>query len=392
MALTKVAIVKQDTYEPRSLARALKQSLDFIGGIESVVLPKSSVFVKINHLSPPSLPDKAVVTHPALTKEVLKTLNKLECSVTVGDDIQSKGQDGFVISGYRQVCEELDIRLVNLKETGFRKIGCGGKHVNEIYVSPLVLDADCVINLPKLKTHSFTVYTGAVKNMYGIIPMGLRHSYHRRFINPEIFSQMLVDIYSCAPPQLTVMDAVIAMEGEGPSAGNPRHVGLILTSSDGVAVDAVASKITGFNPLSIYSTQNATERGLGQGDLNQIEIVGLPIRDVAVNDFSHSAVAVGLLRRKIPSFLYGYLQDQLVYIPEVNRNTCTECLECVDICPKGAAKHLEQRVIIDTELCIHCMCCHEVCRYHSIRLKQLWMGRMIRLMDKIYQKMKSLFS
>ena len=93
--------------------------------------------------------------------------------------------------------------------------------------------------------------------MFGVIPHGFRHRYHREFIKNDVFSQMLVDIFSCVPPHLTIMDAIVAMEGEGPSAGSPKKVGVIIASKDAVAVDAVALKITGSNPMNIYTTQNA---------------------------------------------------------------------------------------------------------------------------------------
>jgi len=217
-----------------------------------------------------------------------------------------------------------------------------------------------------------------VKNMFGIIPSGLRHAYHRRFPKNEIFSQMLVDIFSCAPPHLNIMDAVIAMDGEGPSGGNPRKAGIILASKDAVALDAVASKIAGFKPWDLVAIQNAHERGLGTGRLDEIEVVGEKIQDVEVKDFKHSAIGVGFLRRKLPSSLYAVIQDQLVFIPEVKKDKCTICLECVKICPTGAAKHEQNSVWINKSICIHCMCCHEICRFQAIRLKQKPIGKIIR--------------
>lgn len=390
MKKAKVSIVKVPDYNSGEIYGALKKSLSLIGSLENIIKPQSTVFVKINHLSPSSPPERGIVTHPAFTREVLRLLMENDCKITVGDDIQSKGKDGFLISGYRQVCEELGVRLVNLKETGFREVDCKGQILKKTYISPLLFEADFVLNLPKLKTHSFTIFTGAVKNMFGIIPYGLRLYYHQQYISNEVFSQMLVDIFSCALPQLTIMDSITAMEGEGPSAGNTKKVGLILASQDAVAVDAVAAKIVGYNPMDIYSTLYAHERDLGVGKIKNIEIAGEHIRDVEVIDFKKSAIATGLLRRKIPSFLYAYIQSRLTLIPEVIRDKCTSCLECIEICPRQAVKLVQDLAWIDRDYCIHCMCCHEVCRFQAIKIKQRPLGRVINAADSFYRKIKSL--
>jgi len=391
MKKAKVSIVRLQGYESKETSKALRKSLELLGGLKNILKPRSKVFVKINHLSPPSPPEKGIVTHPAFTKEVLLLLKEFACEITVGDDIQSTDVDGFLVSGYRTLCQELGIPLVNLKEKGFREIPCHGKLLEKVYISPLVLEADFVFNLPKLKTHSFTIYTGAIKNMYGIIPWGLRHSYHRQFMKNEVFSEMLVDIFSAAPPHLTIMDAVVAMEGEGPGAGNLRKVGLILASRDAVALDAVATRIISYDPMDIYTTFHAHQRGLGIGKLEDIEILGENLQAVEVKNFKHSAISFTLFRSRIPSFLYAYFQDQLILIPEVLREKCTACLECINVCPRGASKLRRGRAWIENDICIHCMCCHEVCRFEAIKLSELPLGRAIRGIAALSGMVRSLF-
>ncbi len=392
MKKASVSIVKIADYDSKKIHEALERCLFNLGGIEKFIKPQSNVFVKINHLSPPSPPEKAIVTHPLFTKEVLGLLKQLEANITVGDDIYSKEEDGFQISGYRKICEEMGVHLLNLKEAGFREVRCQGELLEKVFISPPVLDADFILNLPKLKTHAFTIFTGAVKNMFGVIPHGYRHRYHREFIKNDVFSQMLVDIFSCVPPHLTIMDGIVAMEGEGPSAGNPKNVGVIIASRDAVAVDAVALKITGTNPMNIFTTQNAHERGLGTGRIAEIDITGENIHEVEVRDFKHSTVAIGLFRRKLPSFLYATLQNQLTFIPEIIPKNCTVCLECVNICPMDAARLEEDSVRIDKSLCIHCMCCHEVCRSQAVKLNQKPLGKLIRSLSFLYEKIMSLFT
>jgi uncharacterized protein (DUF362 family)/NAD-dependent dihydropyrimidine dehydrogenase PreA subunit len=391
MKKAKVSIVKVADYDNEEIYTALKRNLSLLGGLENIIKPRSKVFVKINHLSPPSSPDDAIVTHPSFTKEVLRLLLELNLDITVGDDIQSKEKDGFLLSGYRKVCNDLGVRLVNLKERGFREVSCKGQILKNALISPLLREADYILNLPKLKTHSLTAFTGAVKNMFGIIPYGLRLDYHRLHKQSDVFSQMLVDIFSCAPPHLTIMDGIVGMEGEGPSGGSPKRVGVILASQDSVAVDAVASKIVGFNPMNIFTTQNAHDRGLGTGEIEKIEIAGEGISGVEVRNFKHSAVATGFIKRRIPSFLHGFIQSQLTLTPKITLSKCTLCMECVGICPKGAAKFNGDLVWIDKSLCIHCMCCHEVCRFQAIKLGQQPLGRIFRGVSDFLKKAKAVF-
>ena len=388
---SKVALTSLKDYEGHNVSEAVHKCLNLLGDLKAIIKPGSSVFIKINCLIPSSPPGKAINTHPALTKEILRFLKDFDLDITVGDDIRSRAGKELLISGYPQVCEELGVNLVNLKETGFKEVACHGAVLEKTYISSLVLESDIIINLPKLKTHSFTVYTGAIKNMFGIIPQGLRIQYHRDYQKNEVFSQMLVDIFSCAPPALTIMDAVVAMEGEGPSSGSLREVGAIIASRDSVAVDAVASKIIGFNPLDLYSTQNAHERGFGRGHLDEIEIVGETISDFEVKDFKHSAIAVGFLRRRLPAFLYAYFQNQLVFTTKVRGNKCTRCWECANICPAGAVQKKEdqKRAWIDTSLCIHCLCCHEVCSFQAIKLRQRPIGRLIRGIQNFLRRIRS---
>jgi ferredoxin len=203
---------------------------------------------------------------------------------------------------------------------------------------------------------------------------------------------MLVDIFSCAPPQLHIMDAIYAMEGEGPAAGSPKKVGLILAGTDAVALDAVATKITGLDPMTILTTKHAAERGLGTAQIERIEIHGEKIQDVAVHDFKQSAIAGGLIRKKIPAFLHGFIQWQLVLMPRVLPKKCTACRECVDACPTGAARMVGDKARIDDSLCIHCMCCHEVCRFHAIKLRQKPLGQIFRKLASTYKKIMAHFS
>jgi len=390
MNRSKVAVVRCADYRPDLLHEALDRALQLLGGMGGILKPKAKIFVKVNHLSSSAPPEEAVNTHPEFVRQVIRLLLDCGAEVTVGDDIASTGGDGFVVTGYRRVGEDLGVPLVNLKETGFAEVAIRGAVLDRAYIARPVIEAGMLVNLPKLKTHSFTVFTGALKNMYGVIPQGLRNNFHRRFIRNDVFSQMLVDLYAAAPPQLTVMDAVVGMEGEGPSAGKPKALGLILAGVDGVAVDAVAARIVGYDPAEVFTTAHAGEREIGIADLRRVDVVGERIQDVLVRDFQPSSAAVNLFRSKIPSLLYAVFQNQLVLTPEVLADVCTACQDCVRICPSGAMRLAGQAVRVIEERCIHCLCCHEACPHRAIRLKQLPFGRLIKLGSGAGRRLKAL--
>lgn len=144
--------------------------------------------------------------------------------------------------------------------------------------------------------------------------------------------------------------------------------------------------------MQIHTTRDAAQRGFGTAQMEEIEILREKIQDVEIKDFKQSAIAVGFIRKNIPAFLHGFIQWQLVLIPRVLKKKCTAYQECVDICPKGAVQMLEGKASIDKSRCIHCMCCHEVCRFHAIKLGQRPLGRMLRRMTTIYKKIMSIFS
>ncbi|MFC1925356.1 DUF362 domain-containing protein [Chloroflexota bacterium] len=373
-----VSIVRADEYDYDKVYPAVEKSLDLIGGLETIVKPGSRVFVKINHLSPASEPDKAIITHPVFVQAVLEMLKKADANITVGDDIDSRDGDGFQVSGFRQMCEKTGVRLVNLRETGFVETKCDGRFLKSLHLPAAVLDADIIVNLPKLKTHSLTIFTGGVKNMYGIIPQGLRTRFHGDYVRIDDFCQMLTDVFSTAIPQLTIMDGIVAMEGDGPSSGKPRQAGVVLAGRDAVAVDAVATKITGVDPLDIYTTRYADEQGLGVGNLENIDIVGERLEEVSIPDFKLPSSAANIIMKRIPKFLFRFIQAQIATKPQVIKRQCTQCLACEEMCPVNAIAVRENRPAkIDKNICIACMCCHEVCRSNAVKPVMPVMGRAI---------------
>ena len=385
-----VSIVKAADYQYAQVHKAVKKSVELIGGLNVIINPGSRVFVKINHLSPPSSADRGIVTHPIFVEAVLRLLKELNADITVGDDIYSHKVDGFRISGFRQMCERVGVRLINLKEGGFVEVKCNGHSLDTVFLSKIVLNADIVVNLPKLKTHSLTIFTGGVKNMYGVIPGSFRSKYHGEYSNSNDFCQILVDVYSVIKPQLTIMDAIVAMEGEGPASGKLRNPGIVLASRDAVALDAIATSVVGLNPKHILTTQFCNNRELGIGNLDRIEVVGEKLDDVAISNFRAPLAFTNLFISSIPGFLPRILLKQLTIRPNVAKKNCTGCFECVNICPTGAITVMNKKVKIEKDICIDCMCCHEVCRFNAITPERSIIGNVFHLGSIIVNALRSL--
>ena len=385
-----VSIVKAADYKYAQVHNAVKKSVELIGGLNVIIKPGSKVFVKINHLSPPTTAERGIVTHPIFVEAVLRLLKGFEADITVGDDISSTIVDSFSISGFRQMCERVGVRLINLREGGFVEVKCHGYSLDTVYLSRVVLNADIVVNLPKLKTHSLTIFTGGVKNMYGVIPGSFRSRFHGEYSKSNEFSQVLVDVYSAIKPQLNIMDAIVAMEGEGPASGKLKKLGIVLASRDAVALDAVATSIVGFNPKHILTTQFCNNRDLGVGELDRIEVVGEKIADVSISNFKAPLAITNQLISSIPGFLPRFLMNQLAIRPHITEKYCTGCFECENICPTGAITVINKKAIIKKEACIDCMCCHEVCRFNAIALERSIIGTIVHPCSIMVSALRSL--
>jgi uncharacterized protein (DUF362 family)/Pyruvate/2-oxoacid:ferredoxin oxidoreductase delta subunit len=374
MAKAQVSIVRANSYDPGEVQSAVAEAVRLTGGLEAVLGHGRRVLVKINHLPPPSPPERGIVTHPAFAGAVIRLLKEAGAEVTVGDDIEVSPRDGFSVSGFRQMCQQAGVRLESFRETGFAPRDCQGRLLRRVYLARAALEADVIVNLPKLKTHSLTVFTGGVKNMFGVIPASFRRDYHALYTRSEDFSLMLTDVYAAIRPALTIMDGIVAMEGDGPAAGGLRHLGVVLASRDAVALDAVAASIIGLGPAEVSTTVHAHERGLGIGKLEGIDILGEDIRSVSVGDFARPPGAMRKVLRWVPGPLARFLMSQRAVRPQVVESSCAACGECQKICPAGAISMDGRAARINPATCVRCLCCHEVCRYDAIALRQPAMG------------------
>ncbi|VVB94208.1 Pyruvate synthase subunit PorD [uncultured archaeon] len=379
--ISKVSLVRCQTYDQSSIDAAVEKALELIGGIKSYVKPGDRVLLKINLLTG-DVPEKAVTTHPAIVRAMIRQVKAAGGIPQVGDCSGHEGRPNhkrYITAcrntGIMKVCEEEGAQILHLSAESVEVKAQGARIFKSFILSKQVQEADVLISLPKLKTHALTLFTGGVKNNFGCVTGLNKAKMHLRAQDPETFSQMLVDLLGIVHPELTLMDAVVGMEGNGPSNGTPKKVNAILTSIDPVALDAVASKMIGIDPFIVPTTRLAHEQGMGIGDISRIDVLGENIKDMQIEDFKLPSGTASFFRAR---GLMRFLRGMLVAKPELVRQQCKKCWICMEHCPSGALSKKEGYPSFDHKKCIRCYCCQELCPNDAIELKTPILGRFVK--------------
>jgi uncharacterized protein (DUF362 family)/Pyruvate/2-oxoacid:ferredoxin oxidoreductase delta subunit len=375
--MNKIAIVQCADYQQDNVDRAVQESLDLLGGIGCYVRPGARVLIKPNLITV-RRPDEAATTHPAVVKALVQVMQAAGGLVTIADSpggpfSHKRLEEIYAASGMAQVAAETGARL-NYDLTTVKLPHPEGKLLKGVTVIKAVAEAEVIITVPKLKTHTLTGLTGAVKVAFGAVPSPLKTEYHLRLPKVGDFSQALLDICSLVNPCLTVMDAVVGMEGEGPSAGNPRPIGAILASTDSLACDVAAASLVGFDPLAVSTIRAAVRLGLTSGRLADIELVGDPLSEFRVNSFKPAST--WLATNRISEFLLG-LYGRVAGPRPVMDSNCNGCRTCLRNCPPQAITMVDSRPAVDYVKCIHCFCCQELCPQQAVTIHHPWLGRAI---------------
>lgn len=370
--MNKVSFAGCQDYGLQNIIRAVSKSMEALGGMAAFVKPGQRVLLKPNLLSAKK-PEEAITTHPAVLEAVIELVKEAGGVLMVGDSPGGKISDlntYWEATGTAEACRRQGAELVSFERSGVYEKKVGNR---KYFIARPVLDADVIISIPKLKTHSLTVLTCAVKNMFGVVP-GIRKSmHHREAPKPQEFSGLVVDIYSLAKPHLNIVDAVVGMDGAGPSAGDPRQLGFVMAGADGVAVDAAATFLLGLDPMKVPTTAIAQLRGLGQGDIAQIELLG-EVPQVR-KDFRWPPM---WMYRLVPGAL-AKAGAKLFWIrPVIDRRKCVNCGACVESCPVSALSPGEGTPAFNYRLCINCLCCQEICPAHAVHQVKSPLARLLR--------------
>jgi uncharacterized protein (DUF362 family) len=349
----KVSIVKCSNYRQKNVDDAIINAL----ALADIKIPKGKkVLIKPNLVKGDVKNLIATITHYSLIEAICKILKKNNCKIYIGESSFMDTEDAFKKSKIDKIAKKYG-KLIIFEQDKLVKIKNSNlKILKSFYLSKILKNMDLIINVPKLKTHQLTRYTGAVKNLYGCIPGGMKQKLHRKATNEKKFSKLLIDIYQNIKPEINIMDAIIGMEGNGPTSGISKKAGYILASKNAITLDVVSSKLMGYNPKEILTNKEAIKRKFGTFKFQLIGLKKLPNlrfkKPVGMGNFAKS------------------LTTRFRYRPIiVDENKCTKCGICAKKCPVNAIT-LKPFPVIDKKKCIRCFCCIEVCPKGALSLKE----------------------
>ncbi len=375
----RVSIARCADYDPERVETALATVLAPLGGMAEFVRPGDRVLVKPNLLASRE-PGKAVTTHPAVARAALRAVQGAGGEPILGDSPGGRNTPANFSAllrrtGLAPVLEECGVEAVFFDDPTTEIPSPSGKVYKRFQVAGAVADADAIVSLSKFKTHQFTLMTGAVKNCFGYIPGVAKAEYHLNTgMDQRRFAALLLDVYLSRPPVLSVMDAVVGMEGNGPSNGTPREVGLLLAAPHAPDLDYLEALLMGFDPLEILTIAEAAERGIGPRTEAELEVLGVPIDEARLRDFQRPA-AHGQTR--IPAPLMATVSRLFAVRPRVDPDRCGRCGACVENCPPGAIELVDGVPRIRTADCIRCFCCQELCPADAIAIDRPLVRRLI---------------
>lgn len=358
----------------------LREGLAEWGGMSAFVKPGQKVLLKVNLLMK-KRPEEAVTTHPSVVEAVVRLVQEAGGIPIIGDSpggpyTVNALQAIYARSGLQEVAERTGA-ILN-EDVGQTTIQYPeGKLAKSLTVTNCVLAADVVIPLSKLKTHGMMTFTGAVKILFGVIPGLLKAEYHFKMFKVHDFADLLVDIATWVKPTLSIMDGVVGMEGDGPSAGIPRDIGALILSTDPFALDVVATDLIGLKPEKVPTIMAARVRGL-TSRLDELQLKGDSRSLWRIQGFViPKAVSTNFLDMfSLPSNLKTFILNRVRPRPIFEHTTCVGCKDCVNNCPsKVITMNENQRPVVDLEGCIRCFCCQELCPHQAVKIFKPWLAR-----------------
>lgn len=366
-----VAIIACNSYEPETVKAAVSRGLSLLGGMENFIDKTENILLKPNLLSA-SPPEKCVTTHPAVFRAVAESALEAGAVVSYGDSPAIGGfRNAARRAGLAAVARELAIGAADFR-TGVDVSFPEGKQNRTFTIARGVLESDGVISLPKFKTHGFQKVTGAVKNQFGCIPGVLKGEYHVKLSDAMDFAKMLVDVARFVNPRLFIMDGIDAMEGNGPGSGTPKQLGVILLSSDPVALDATACRLVDLDPRLVPAVLYGGHFDFGTFQEEEIDLVGDDISSLVRSDFDVDRSPIRPYRK---GGMTRFLSNFLVPKPVIIERKCIRCGLCVEMCPAVPKALLwfdgdrSKPPRHDYSCCIRCYCCQEVCPEGAIELQ-----------------------
>ena len=373
MADYDVALAACRSYEDTEVESALRLALEQIGGLD-FVKPGMRIAVKTN-LVTAMKPETAATVHPSVICALTRILCELGAEPVFGD-----GPGGVYSAAYLRVVYEV---------CGLRKAEQYGGKLNDDFsvvevcfpdaimakqfpYTAYLSKADAIIDLCKLKTHGMMGLTCAIKNFFGSIPGTSKPEFHYKYPRAEDFANVLVDLYEYSKPRLCICDAIVGMEGNGPTQGMPREIGCLITSRDGHMLDAVAADLIGLKPQDVPTLHAALQRGLLPEKLTDLSIYG-DLSQFRVMDFktvpAQSSVFFHVLGEGLPGKIADFAAARILTpFPKLDPSGCIGCVKCAHVCPAKAITMKKRKPEINRKVCIHCFCCQEFCPQGAMKV------------------------
>ena len=371
MQKPQVSLVRCKDYDTGRIHASVVRAVGLIGGVDRFVRTGARVLIKPNMLVAKG-PDKAVTTHPEVVRAVVRLVKGAGGLPVIGDS-QAMGAFKRVAeaSGIAAVAREEGVSLVELSEAVTVQGRGTFKHFE---VAREVMQADALINLPKAKTHGQMLLTLAVKNLFGCIPGRRKAQWHfKSGVDRNAFATMLVELCGIVRPALSIVDAVVGMEGNGPGNGTPREIGLIAAGADAFSLDMVLSEILGVPAERLPTTKAAQRLGLAPQTFSDIEFLGDFAGPYEARVPGFKLPSTSSLEWSIPEPLRRLLKESLTTKPNIDKSKCQLCLMCKNACPAEAISEGEAGLSINYRDCIRCFCCQEVCPVGAIEVIEGWL-------------------
>jgi len=374
--LSEVSIIKCREYSNEAVYRSVRDLLFSLGGMARFVKKGERILLKPNLLTAKPI-DAAVTTHPSVVRALALLVREAGGVPLIGDS-PGFGSAKKVAEkcGVMDVAKDLDVPFLELK-TPVTVENPQGLVFKRLEIAKEALDVDGIINIPKLKTHAQMFLTMGVKNIFGCVPGKKKAQWHLTAgVDASFFAGIILDIYLYLKPRLTVIDAIVSMEGNGPASGEPKKTGFLCASSDSVALDRAVVEILGRKPAEVPILKRAMEFNIKETDLARIKILGEKIEDMHVASFNFPPPMSVNFAEILPGFLERRLRKSLTSRPDIDRQSCTLCNICVEVCPAEMMSKTG-RIIIDYDGCIRCYCCQEMCPQGAISVKEGWLKKII---------------
>jgi uncharacterized protein (DUF362 family)/Pyruvate/2-oxoacid:ferredoxin oxidoreductase delta subunit len=371
-----ISLQKCTEYNNKILKDKIMAGLEQIN-FDPTGLKNKRVCLKPNLLMP-SNPGRAVTTHPELFRAVAQIIHDYTRNIVL---IESPNffplKSTIKKTGLAEIVNDLEIEVADITVTETLRYPSARRYKN-IDISKAFFDVDYIINMPKLKTHGFTHYTGAVKNLFGTMPGLSKSRMHMTAPSQMEFAGFLLDLYGgllngFEKPKkfIHIMDAVVGMEGEGPGpSGKPKKIGAVMVGDDAVALDYIAVNLVGLNVKKVLTITEGFKRGYGVKSPDDIQLRGESLEDMRITDFkaSRSSVMGGI----IWPLTSPTIKNLFVEKPVPSAGACTLCYNCMKVCPAGAIAKAEETKVprYNYRKCIRCFCCMETCPEAAIDLKK----------------------